>query len=551
VAYDDARMHLGEAFRLTRVLSDVALVRRGALLSALVVVERVFTFITAIVLVRGDVREQIGAAVGLSALFALRGVVQRSAAAHAEAALCERVADAMLHGDVLTANLLPDRDVHIEIAQGIHYTASMLAKELPALAGDLVASVVLAVAVVFVEPGRLVAFAVTAMILGAAAVLWSRRAVERATQRVWVTRARIDDMIVDAIDGRMELAASGQTAAFLATLRDGTADWTRDELRMSRLSAVSGRLPLLGAVLAVACVVAFTARTGHGVAGTLADAAVLASVMPAFAQAAQGIQVVSRSEPWARLTASIVGGTRAPVGGGRAVPEVPGRIELEGVRFRYGNEQTSEALRGVSFRWDEGATLAICGPNGSGKSTCLRLLLALAQPTAGEILVNGHSLSEHDADAWRARVAFLPQRPYLPPRATVRGAIRFLAPAVDDAAMMRALDRVGLTEPLSGKGVAPLEVRVDTLSVGQRQRVALARLLCRHADVVLLDEPDANLDADGLALLADVLRDLARDRRVAFVAHSPKILGLADHVVTLEVGRVVRDDVLPAKLDVG
>jgi ATP-binding cassette subfamily C protein CydD len=88
-------------------------------------------------------------------------------------------------------------------------------------------------------------------------------------------------------------------------------------------------------------------------------------------------------------------------------------------------------------------------------------------------------------------------------------------------------------------GRDPLKVRVDTLSVGERQRIALARLLSRDASLFVLDEPDANLDRAGIALVADVLRELARDHGVIFAAHTPELLGVADHVVTLEGGRVV------------
>ncbi len=198
-----------------------------------------------------------------------------------------------------------------------------------------------------------------------------------------------------------------------------------------------------------------------------------------------------------------------------------------------------EALSGADFAWNGRDVLALSGANGSGKSTCLRLLLALAPPAAGRVVVGGTPLADLDPDAWRARVAFLPQRPYLPPRSDVRRAVRWPLGEASDARILQALERVGLLPVLRRAGGDPLEVRVDSLSVGERQRVALARLLCRDAALFLLDEPDANLDRAGIALVAELLRELAGGAMVAFAAHTPELLAVADRVVALEGGRVV------------
>jgi ABC-type transport system involved in cytochrome bd biosynthesis fused ATPase/permease subunit len=224
---------------------------------------------------------------------------------------------------------------------------------------------------------------------------------------------------------------------------------------------------------------------------------------------------------------------------------MPGKIAFEGVSFKYDGAEAM-ALEEVTFAWEGERVLALSGANGSGKSTLLRLLLALAPPVSGRVTAGGVELSELDADAWRARIAFLPQRPYIPQKADVRGAIRLLAPAASDDRILRALDRVGILPALRRAGSAPLEVRVDTLSIGQRQRVGLARVLCRDASLFLLDEPDANLDRAGIAMVADIVRDLARDRMVVLAAHTPELLELADRVLVLDGGRIARDERRPA-----
>jgi ATP-binding cassette subfamily C protein CydD len=107
-----------------------------------------------------------------------------------------------------------------------------------------------------------------------------------------------------------------------------------------------------------------------------------------------------------------------------------------------------------------------------------------------------------------------------------------------DDRILAALDRVGLLPVLRRAGGDPLAVRVDSLSVGERQRVALARIVCREASLFLLDEPDANLDRAGIVLVAELLRELAGRGMVAFAAHTPELLAVAERVVVLDQGRV-------------
>ncbi len=133
----------------------------------------------------------------------------------------------------------------------------------------------------------------------------------------------------------------------------------------------------------------------------------------------------------------------------------------------------------------------------------------------------------------------LPQRAYMPPQASIGAGIRFLAPETTDEATLHALERVGLLASLRRSGKDPLAIAIETLSVGERQRLAIARLLCRDAAVYLLDEPDANLDRAGIALCARLVRELSRQAMVAFAAHTPELIEVADDVVTLDRGRIV------------
>jgi ABC-type transport system involved in cytochrome bd biosynthesis fused ATPase/permease subunit len=167
-------------------------------------------------------------------------------------------------------------------------------------------------------------------------------------------------------------------------------------------------------------------------------------------------------------------------------------------------------------------------------------MLDLAKANAGSILIDGLPLERVDVEQWRRRVAFLPQRSYLAPRSTLRECLRFVDPDVTDDVMIAALERVGLHALLARTSSSPLDGRVDEVSAGQRQRIALARVLCRKAPLLLLDEPDANLDRAGIQLVADLLVELVREQRMVIVAaHSAELLAVADRTIRLDGGRVV------------
>jgi ABC-type transport system involved in cytochrome bd biosynthesis fused ATPase/permease subunit len=156
------------------------------------------------------------------------------------------------------------------------------------------------------------------------------------------------------------------------------------------------------------------------------------------------------------------------------------------------------------------------------------------------VTVEGVDVAELEGEAWRQRVAFMPQRPWFAPRKTVADALRSAAPDAPVSKQREALGRVAVLDALTRRTDGdPLSIPVDTLSAGERQRLALARVLCRDADVILLDEPDANLDAAGIALVGELIHELAKDKMVAFAAHTPELLQVADHVVVFDRGRVI------------
>jgi ATP-binding cassette subfamily C protein CydCD len=192
-------------------------------------------------------------------------------------------------------------------------------------------------------------------------------------------------------------------------------------------------------------------------------------------------------------------------------------------------------LRAVTLEVGPGEVVALAGPSGCGKSTLLSVLLGLAPTYSGSVRVGESDLADLDPDAWRAQVAWVPQRPHLFAR-SIADNVRLGRPdATDDQV------RVAMTDAGLDSVVARLPEGILTrlgpdgagLSAGERQRVALARAFVRDAPLLLLDEPTANLDGRTEQDVLATVRRLMAGRTVVVVAHRPSLLALADRVVHL------------------
>ncbi|GGM66741.1 thiol reductant ABC exporter subunit CydD [Dactylosporangium sucinum] len=195
------------------------------------------------------------------------------------------------------------------------------------------------------------------------------------------------------------------------------------------------------------------------------------------------------------------------------------------------------ALRDASLTVAAGDRVALVGPSGGGKSTILALALGFVTPTSGRVLVGGADLATLDLAAWRARLAWMPQRPHLF-AGSVLDNVRLGAPAASLDAVVAAARAADADE-----FVRALPAGYDTdlaghgLSSGQVQRLAMARAwLRRDADLLLLDEPTARLDPASEAAVVAAAARLAADRTALLVAHRPALLSIATRVVEVSSG---------------
>ena len=213
-------------------------------------------------------------------------------------------------------------------------------------------------------------------------------------------------------------------------------------------------------------------------------------------------------------------------------------IEIKGLRKAFG---VDEVLKGIDLSIAEKEVVVIIGPSGSGKSTLLRCMNHLEEPTAGEVVVDGITLSsEANINKVREEVGMVFQRFNLFPHMTVLENI-MLAPmkvkhiAKDEAekTARELLTRVGLAEKA--------DAYPDNLSGGQQQRVAIARALAMHPKVMLFDEPTSALDPEMVGEVLDVMRALAREgMTMVIVTHE---MGFArevgDRLLFVDEGRII------------
>jgi ATP-binding cassette subfamily B protein len=225
-----------------------------------------------------------------------------------------------------------------------------------------------------------------------------------------------------------------------------------------------------------------------------------------------------------------------------ALGEVHGNLVFDDVAFGYNPGQM--VLDGISFSIKEGETVALVGGIGSGKSTVYNLILRFLDPQRGRILLDGHPITEVTIASLREQVSKLAQFPFFT-KDTIRENIRLARPEATDAEIEAACESANvhsvITDPKKLHAGYDTVVDVQVPSGGQKRLIALARCLLRKPEVLLLDEPTENLDADQRARLTGVIRGYAKDRTCLVISHDMDfIAAVADRILVIEHGRIAQ-----------
>jgi putative ABC transport system ATP-binding protein len=204
------------------------------------------------------------------------------------------------------------------------------------------------------------------------------------------------------------------------------------------------------------------------------------------------------------------------------------------------------AVRGIDIEIEAGEFTAIVGPSGSGKTTFLNLISGLDSPTGGKVWLRDRLISEMSgndlSDLRRDRIGFIFQAYNLVPVLTVRENIEYIMMLQGVAETERRSRVAGILKEIGMEG---FERRFPPkISGGQQQRVAIARAMVSRPELILADEPTANLDSETGSELLDMMRELNRRKGMTFLfsTHDPMVVDRADRVITLHDGRVAKDE---------
>ncbi|WP_066478709.1 type I secretion system permease/ATPase [Bosea sp. WAO] len=250
-------------------------------------------------------------------------------------------------------------------------------------------------------------------------------------------------------------------------------------------------------------------------------------------------QWVTAAQAWKRVRELLQ--SRASQRQSVPTPATQGDLVVDRVIYApQGSEQT--IIKGVSFSLEPGEVLGVVGPSGAGKSTLARLLVGVLKPNAGGVYLDGHNAYLWERGSFGAMVGYLPQSVSLLNGTIGENIARMRKP--DPHAILEAARIAGVHELI---GRLPLGYDTNVadgdfkLSGGQRQRIGLARALYGSPRLIVLDEPNANLDAEGEQSLIRAI-NAARDSGaiVVLIAHRPSVMQTVDKILVLREGRVAQ-----------
>ncbi|RKT16663.1 ATP-binding cassette subfamily C protein CydCD [Streptomyces sp. 1114.5] len=384
-------------------------------------------------------------------------------------------------------------------------------------------------------------------------------ATQARMDRQWDTLARLSHHFLDVVAGLPTLKVFNRARTQAATIARITADYRRATLRTLRIAFISSfTLELLStlSVALVAVTVGFRLVDGTldletGLLILVLAPEVYVPIRQVGALYHSSVEGLTAADELFRVLE-----TPLPAAGTVPAPALTGAgIRAEGLVVRHPG-RTEPALDcttvegtapdGAALTLKPGSTTALTGPSGAGKSTLLAVLLGLTAPEAGTVRITAadgrtYDLAELEPESWRRQIAWLPQHPHLF-AGTIAENLRLYRPEADDRQLWTALRAAHALDFVTDLA-AELGEDGSGLSAGQRQRLALARvLLADDRPLVLLDEPTANLDGASEAAVVDAVRALAEDpaRTVLVVAHRPALLAVADERVRL-AGPVVTE----------
>ena len=368
---------------------------------------------------------------------------------------------------------------------------------------------------------------------------------EKLHRRQWGRLSRMAGHLLDLVQGLPDLiifGAAKREAATVARVSEEYRFATMAVLRVAFLSAFTLEFFATVGTAVVAVIIGFRLLSG---ALTLQEGLFVLLMAPEFYlplrnlglsyhARMQGVAAAERIAPLlTRLLPGGFAGTLMPLAG-------PPAVLFEGISFRYGSDRGG--VTGVDLELPAGSITALVGESGAGKSTLARLLVGLARPEAGRILINGLDLTTLEPDSWRSMLSWVPQTPYFT-SGSVRENLLLGRPDADESEINAALEAAAARQFITSlpQGLDTLlGERGAGLSGGELKRLALARAYLCRATLVVLDEPTAGLDPESERLVGEALERLARGRTVLVISHREQTMSRAERVAEMIDGRIER-----------
>ncbi|MBM3492815.1 MAG: ABC transporter ATP-binding protein [Armatimonadetes bacterium] len=360
----------------------------------------------------------------------------------------------------------------------------------------------------------------------------------------------VQEVLQESIAGAREVRIFGRAGAELARYMDRVMPLVSSRIRQSVLGMANGALARLIAMGGMTIVLVVGARMA--ISGTMSagDVILFLNVLgmlfgpaSAFVNLYAGIAVAvgaadrvfefvdapTEAQPAAAAILGAGGDHRR----GRSV-------RFEGVSFRYEHDGPP-VLAGINLTVQPGEVVALVGPSGSGKTTLVSLIPRLYDVSEGAVSVDGRDVRSLSLSDLRSRIAFVPQEPYLF-GTSVADNIRFGLDGASDqdvAEAAKAANAHSFIEALPEGYATQVGERGARLSVGQKQRIAIARAVLRDPDILILDEATSAQDSESERLVQEAVAGIMRGRTAFVIAHRLSTVHRADRIVVLDAGRIV------------
>lgn len=387
-------------------------------------------------------------------------------------------------------------------------------------------------------------FALVALCSCVIAATVSLRAEKKALEALSTTNAlsgRTAGLVVDAMRCAEAVEAMGMRPAlarrWLKDLGQGSERLQAAQETGRRLTATTSALQSLTAGLVMILGASFTLQGENLGIGLMAAMILTGRLIEPFTHLGAANQDwAAAAAAWKRLDDQLGRKSEHPVTQGERFDCPEGRLVLD--RLTYLHPRTPRPLlREVGLVIEPGSVTAISGQAGSGKTTLLRLMMGMIRPTAGGVFLDGHAVSQWSREDLARHIGFLPQDPSLG-EGTISEAIARLSADPDLGAVLHAARLTGADRMIArlpfGYATSVAGAGESGLSMGQRQRIALARAVYGSPRILLLDEPTAWLDAEGEAAFGELISHLrGQGTAVVMSSHRPAVLALADRLLVV------------------